>query len=114
MGRAGLRRHLVTIQQDTGTTLDTTGGVTPSWTTFCREYVQIEAGEAREFDALRRRYAEATYAVIANYNSKTAAITPKMRVSWTARSKTLEILGTFDPDGRGRELHIAVKEMDVG
>ncbi len=118
--RAGLLRHRVTIQSDTGTTTDATGGITASWGTFCVLQVELLGAETRETEALRRRYAEATYDMKGRYRS---GITPKMRAvlgsvdssgNPLGSSRTFEILGAVDLDGRSRELHLAVKEMDLG
>jgi SPP1 family predicted phage head-tail adaptor len=106
--RAGELRHRATIQQDSGTTTDTTGGRVSNWTTFRVLQVKLESMEAWEFDALRRRFAEASYALVARF---TTGIVPAMRVSCEGR--TFDILGAVDPDGRRTELHIAVREMDL-
>lgn len=111
---AGPRRHLVTIQQDSGTTTDVTQGHVANWVTYCEEWVSVEGVQTSENTALRRQYAEASYAIRAVYNTRTEAITPAMRVYWRDRAKTLQVLGTLDPDGRGRDLLIAAKELDIG
>lgn len=120
MPRAGELRHRITIQQNASTTRDATGGITAVWTTVCVMYVALTAMEARENDAMRQRYAEATYAMKGRYKS---GITPKMRVvegtvasngTPASSARVFDILGAIDPDGRRTDLHLAVKERDLG
>ena len=108
---AGQFRHPFTAQEDTGSSRNSKGEITASWTTHCELRGSLSALEGRESEAIRERFAEADYLVVTRHNSKTKAITPAMRL--VLGSRTFDILANVDPDGRGKLRRIVVKERDL-
>lgn len=105
--RAGDLRHRITIQKPPVTeTRDSTGGVDESWETFATVWASKAHMTSREFFAAQKSNAETTDLFIIRYRD---SITTKMRVLFGSR--TYDIIGANDPDGRRRELHLLCKEV---
>jgi len=118
--RAGQLRTPLTIQHIASVTRDETGGEVPVWGAFARLMVKLDAAEAREYEALRRRVAEADFVAVARF---TTGVTPKMRAvlgvigstgTPASTARVFDILEAVDPDNRRSELHLALKERDLG
>lgn len=107
--RAGVLRYTVTFQQDTGTDDPTTGQHTENWVTIATRHVEIvRTPREREFYALRQLYPKTESVIRTRYDSTVATVRAGHRVLWAQRSLTFDILGTMDPDGRRREVHMAL------
>lgn len=85
MKRAGLRRHKVTIQSATEAS-DSYGGTTQTWATYATRWACIEPLSGREFFSAQQVNSELTSKISIDYDSITAAITPKMRVTYNSRT----------------------------
>ena len=98
-------RQSLTIEQYTATQ-DTYGGEVQTWATFATVRARKAHQASREFFAAQKVNSEVTDLFFCRYRS---GITAKMRVSYD--SKTYDIIGANDPDGKKRELQILCKEV---
>lgn len=98
-------RQSLTIEQYTATR-DTYGGEVQTWTTFATVRARKVHQTSREFFAAQKTNAEITDMFICRYRS---GVTAKMRA--IHGSKTYDIMGADDPDGKGRDLYLLCKEV---
>ncbi len=101
---AGMLSYRVQIQQATETR-DSYGAAIQTWNTVATVWASIEAISVREFFDAARINAEVTHRIRIRYRSN---VTPAMRI--VESSRTFDIYGAFDPDGKKRELVLMVKE----
>jgi SPP1 family predicted phage head-tail adaptor len=108
---AGLRNTKVVIQSATSGTSSLGGPTLSSWSTHCTEWAKVEdlqAGEA--FDG-EKRVASRQYRLTLPYNTNTASITSKMRVS--IGEEYLNIRGQPENTGqRNREIVLNCEVRD--
>ena len=102
---AGELRHRVTIQEATESR-DSYGAAVETWSDLVTVWAKKAHKSSREFFAAQKVCAETTDLWIIRYRS---GITTKMRIVY--RDHYYDIVGAFDPDGRGRELHLLCKEV---
>lgn len=103
--RAGTLRHRVTIQQATETQ-NSYGEIVQTWTTVATVWGAIEARGMRESFTASQQFATADHVITIRHRSD---VTPKMRLVYGSR--TFDIEGAVDPDGRKRELRLYVREV---
>lgn len=102
--RAGLLRHKVTLQQVTETA-DATGDPQETWSDVATVWGALDGLSAQEFFTARQRQGENTVRFRLRYRED---VQPKMRL--VVGSRTFDIAGAFDPDGRRRDLTILATE----
>lgn len=85
MKHAGTKRHKITVQSATEST-DSYGGTTQTWSTYTTCWAAIDPISGREFFSAQQVNSELTSKIYVGYDSKTAAITPKMRISYNGRT----------------------------
>lgn len=102
--RAGLLRHVATIEQATETQ-DSLGATVQAWATFATVRASVEDLRGREFFDARHTSAEVTTRIRIRHR---AGVTPKMRVKVDGR--TFDIQAVLDPKGRKRELELMCQE----
>lgn len=80
-----------------------------TWSTFATVYGSIRAlgGQERTANIAQQVQATVTHEVRMRYGA--AAVTPKMRIVYGA--KTLDVESVADPDGRQRELQVLCREV---
>lgn len=104
----GPMRQRITIQAESAAS-DSQGGYTRSWTTAATVWADVRpvsASEIRSADALDGRV---LLRAIVRYTSETAAITSaNHRISYDSR--TFNITGVQNPDGRKRYLELTLEE----
>ena len=109
---AGSLRHVVDIEQRTGTPVGVMGAPSPTWTAkysglraafFPESGAQVFAGQemASILPAMWR----------VRYNT---GIKPGMRINWKQESRVFKILSTADKEGRHVYLDLRVKEIMEG
>lgn len=103
--RAGRLRHLVTIQQDTGTTVDGSNAHVADWTTLDKVRAEVRPTGGGESYRGLQVVAEATILVIMYFRSD---VTTKMRIIHEGR--TLNILQVSELTGRRRDMAVQCKE----
>ena len=105
--RLGALRHKVTIQEDTGTSKNSYGEVTASWTTLSggSVFAAVEPLAGRELNEARQAHANVSHRVQCRH---VAGVTPAMRISHDGR--TLNILGVVNLKERGWLLEIMCEE----
>jgi SPP1 family predicted phage head-tail adaptor len=112
--RSGDLRKRVTFQMR-GTTSDTFGQQTTTWTDLFTAWAEIQALSAREMFAAQAVQSEVTHAITVRYRAELAL--PKtvaaMRVLYGSR--IFNLAGATNPDERNRELVIQATEgLDNG
>ena len=103
--QAGKLRDRITIQYH-GTTQDTAGQEIETWLTHAQVHAEITGVSAREFHANDQITADVNTRIRIRYLS---TVTPKMRVTFGAR--TFEIEGVLDREGRRREMQLMCREL---
>ncbi len=101
MVRAGVLRHRITIQEDTGT-INKVGQKTATWTTLATEWAREEGLSGIERFAAQQVVAQLSYKVTIRFRSD---INETHRIL-LASGALLDIQSVLDPDGRRRELQI--------
>lgn len=103
--KIGRMRNDAKIQQNTPSR-DASGGEVASWSDFLAlwwcELIAVRGGETFRGRAV---HASADNLAMGRY---VAGVTPKMRL--VLGTRTFDILWPRDPDGRGIELHLELKE----
>ncbi len=99
--RAGVLRHRITIQEDTGT-INKVGQRTASWTTLATEWAQVEGLSGVERFAAQQVVAQLNYKITIRHRSDVNE-THRILLS---NGEILDIQSVLDPDGRRRELQI--------
>lgn len=103
--RAGLLRHLVTIEAVEWVRDPVSGAVTEEWVTKAKVWAEVRDLRGREFWAAQQIQSEVTTRVLIRHMD---GLGPEMRVRHGDR--ILDIDHIIDPDGRGRELQLMCKE----
>lgn len=80
--RAGLLRHLITIQTRAAGALDSYGGSNPAWSTFAEVWAQIEPTTGREYVKDGANKAALLTRFVLRYLD---GVTPQMRVSFEGK-----------------------------
>ncbi len=104
--RAGRLRHLVEIQQDTGTTVDGSNAHVADWTTLDKVRAEVRPTGGGESYRGMQVQAEATTLVIMYFRDD---VRPQMRIIHNGR--TLNIVRADELCGRKRELWVQCKEQ---
>lgn len=102
--RAGLLRHVITIEQVTETQ-DDSGSVVETWATFKKVHSTYEPQSGTESFKEDQQQAFETVKFRIRY---LAGITPKMRVSFDGR--LFDILSAIDLHGMKKETHLMCRE----
>lgn len=106
--RIGRLRHRIVIEQATETQ-DGSGFPAPSWATYATRWAAVEPMTGRErFEGAQFESAVDTKFTV-RHDSLTAAITPKMRISYDSRY--FEIDAVINPEERNRTLEILAEEI---
>ena len=106
--RAGRLRHWITLQSATpGITRDAFGGSIPAWADTATLPAEVRELTGRELLAAGAERHEVTFRVWIRHRSDVAA--GRSRIVWEGR--TLEVVHSADPDGRGSALEILCKEV---
>lgn len=103
--RAGRLRHLVTIQQQTGT-IDDYGHPTASWETLDQVWASIEPLSGDERLTLDIEGQAVNVKILARNLS---TVTPDMRVTWNGH--TYDIRAVIRPYERGIEMELLCEEQ---
>lgn len=101
--QAGKLRHVVELQRQSGTTLDSHGDTVPIWVTLATVRACVWPLSGREFVAALTAQAELTTRIEIRARAD-LALTPKDRVKWGSR--LFDIRHIVDIGGRGREWHL--------
>ena len=94
----GVLRHRITIQSPVAAE-DEGGGRAISWTSLATVWAQIEETGGRQLVRAGQLEPQTLYRLTLRH---VAGVAAGMRAVWG--TKTIEITGVFDPDGRGRTL----------
>lgn len=103
--KAGELRHAVTFEQKVETR-DEFGGVVETWADYDWDYASIEPLKGRERFLAQQVQADVTALMRMRYRED---ITSALRVR--EGTSIYEIDAVFDPEKRGRELHLMLKEV---
>ena len=107
--QSGKLNRRITIQ-NVPVTQDASGFPTEGTaTTYCTRWASVHPLRGRERFEARQFEAEVDVRFIVRYDSVTAAITPKMQVSYN--SKTYDIQSVFDVDEAHKEIEILGYEV---
>ncbi len=104
---SGLLRHRVTLESRTNA-LDSYGEDVPTWTEIAKAYAQIVAVTGRERFEAQQVQSDVTHRIIIRYNSVVATLVPADRIVYGSR--TFDIVGVWDKDGRSRYITLLVLE----
>ena len=105
--QAGKLNRRITVEQVTESQ-DTSGFPSETWATYCKRWASIVPLRGRERFEAQQFEAEVDVRFVVRYDSVTAAITPKMQVSYN--SKTYDIQSVFDVDEAHKEIEILAYE----
>jgi SPP1 family predicted phage head-tail adaptor len=78
-------------------------------TTYCKRWASVTPLRGRERFEAKQFEAEVDVRFVVRYDSVTAAITPKMQISYN--SKTYDIQSVFDVDEAHKEIEILAYEV---
>ncbi len=104
---AGLRRHLLTLEQRSNT-LDDFGEDAPTYTTLTTAFGSVEAVTSRERFDSQQVQAEVSHRITIGYAPLAATLTAADRI--TFGSRVFDVVTPMDKDGRQRELQILALE----
>lgn len=104
---SGRRRHLITLESR-GTTLDSYGDETLTYTTLATAWAEIRMVSGNERFGAMQVQAEVTHRIRFDWTAAAAALTPKDRITYGSR--TFDIISAADPTGRQRELEVLAVE----
>lgn len=103
---AGKLRHRITIQQDSGTTVDASGHPTASWTDVRTVWASVQPLGGLERWRANQMQAETTHLITIRYQDN---ITTKMRALFQG-DRYLYFLDVLNLNERNIELQIQAKE----
>jgi SPP1 family predicted phage head-tail adaptor len=103
---AGKLRHRLTIQQDSGTSLDASGHVTEDWTDVLTVWASVQPVAGLERWRANQMQAETTHLITIRYLE---AVTTKMRGLFQG-TRELNFLSVLNVDERNIEMQIQAKE----
>lgn len=106
--RAGRLRHTLTIEQPSDAQ-GSGGDITTTWSTYASVRGELNAVRGGEEFRGHQVHAEADSRLEIRY---LAGVTPKMRV--TFGSRVFDVLWAGDVEGRGRRLHLDLRERALG
>jgi len=105
--RSGKLRRRITIES-ASEAQDTFGEADKTWSSYAVVWASVETLQGKEYFSAQAIHADLQYRFRLRYSATTAAITPKMRVSWNSR--TFDIHSIRSIDERNREIHIMAME----
>ncbi len=103
--RAGRLRHLITIQRDYGTTVDSNGRPIPEWRTFARAWARVTMLAGQEAIVARQHRPTATHEV---EMYALAGLTEQMQLVHQGRVLHIEAI---EPNEDDSEIKVLVTEV---
>jgi hypothetical protein len=103
----------VRFETNAGTQDASAGTQAESPSTLCTRWAALLPLSDGAFDALRAQYGGAAWGAAVRYDTTSATIAAGQTMVWIAASRTFEVVGALDPDGRHEWIHVALNERGV-
>lgn len=108
--RAGPMRERLVIQRAT-TTQDGYGEPIETWATHATRWAQVEPLRGAERFEAQRLNPDLAYRVRVRHDTTVDGVTPKDRIYWTRKTRTLRIHEVINIGARDREVQLICSEL---